>query len=125
MRSRRLKQTKIGCRGSATNFVKNSVRAGLYDIVSTAPLKAEIEKSAELRSCGGCAVKFAKEVGADVAITCEIQKVSNLILNLNLYIKEVNSGKPEKSYSVDLRGDTDEFFDRAVKYIVQNNILGK
>ena len=100
-------------------------KAGLYDIVSTAPLKAEIEKSAELRSCGGCAVKFAKEIGADVAITCETQKVSNLILNLNLYIKEVNSGKPEKSYSVDLRGDTDESFDRAVKYIVQNNILGK
>jgi hypothetical protein len=100
-------------------------KSGLYDIVSTAPLKAEVEKSAELRSCGGCAVGFAKKLGADVAITGEIQKVSNLILNLNLYIKEVNGNQPEKSYSVDIRGDTDESFERAVKYIVQNNILGK
>jgi hypothetical protein len=100
-------------------------KSGLYDIVSTAPLKAEVEKGAELRSCGGCAVGFAKKLGADVAITGEIQKVSNLILNLNVYIKAVNGNQPEKSYSVDIRGDTDESFDRAVKYVVQNNILGK
>jgi hypothetical protein len=100
-------------------------KSGLYDIVSTVPLKEKVEKSAKLRSCGGCAVKFAKELGADFAITCEIQKVSNLILNFNVYIKEIGANAPEKSYSVDMRGDTDESFDRAVKYIVQNNILGK
>ncbi len=55
----------------------------------------------------------------------EIQKVSNLILNLNVYIKDVNGDKPERGYSVDMRGDTDESFDRAVKYIVKHNILGK
>ena len=84
---------------------------GLYDIVSTAPVKDEVEKSADLRSCGGCAVGFAKKLGADVAITGEIQKVSELILNINVYIKQVDSNQPEKSYSVDIRGDTDELFD--------------
>lgn len=99
--------------------------SGRYQIVSTDPVKADVEKSADLRTCGGCAVDFAKKLGADVAITAEIQKVSALILNINVYIKQVNSDKPEQAYSVDIRGDTDESFDRGVKYIVKNNILGQ
>jgi hypothetical protein len=99
--------------------------SGRYEIVPTDSVKAEVEKGADLRTCGGCAVDFAKKLGADVAITAEIQKVSALILNINLYIKDVAGDKPEKSYSVDIRGDTDESFDRGVKYIVKHNVLGQ
>jgi hypothetical protein len=99
--------------------------SGRYAIVSVDPVKGDVAKSADLRTCGGCAVDFAKKVGADVAITAEIQKVSALILNINVYIKDVSGTKPEQSYSVDIRGDTDESFDRGVKYIVKHNILGQ
>lgn len=93
-------------------------KAGLFDVVSIDPVRADVAKSSNLRDCGGCAADFAKKVGARYAITGEIQKVSALILNLNVYIKEVGSSAPEQGFSVDLRGDTDESFDRAVKYIV-------
>ncbi|WP_158807549.1 DUF3280 domain-containing protein [Beijerinckia sp. L45] len=99
--------------------------SGRYQIVSTDPVRADVDKGADLRTCGGCAVDFAKKLGADVAVTAEIQKVSALILNINVYIKEVNGDKPEHPYSVDIRGDTDESFDRGVKYIVKHNILGQ
>jgi hypothetical protein len=99
--------------------------SGKYDIISTDPEKAEIAESADLRTCGGCAVDFAKKLGAQVVITGEIQKVSELILNINVYIKDVNSDKPEHPYSVDIRGDNDESFDHGIKYIVKNNILGE
>ena len=49
--------------------------SGRYTIVSTDPEKDEVAKSADLRTCGGCATDFAKKLGADVAITAEIQKV--------------------------------------------------
>lgn len=106
-------------------FRKLLQESGKFDVVSVDPVKADVAKSPELRSCGGCAETFAKKLGAKLAITGEIQKVSALILNLNVYIKDVDSSKPERAYSVDLRGDTDESFDRAVKYIVKHNILGQ
>lgn len=99
--------------------------SGRYDIVSTDPVKADVAKSPDLRDCGGCADDLARKLGAQVAITGQIQKVSALILNLNVYIKQLGGKEPEKAYSVDLRGDTDESFDRAVKYVVKHNILGR
>ena len=57
-----------------------------------------------------------------VAITGEIQKVSNLILNINVYVKELKGGKPEQACSVDIRGDNDVSFDRGLKYFVKNNL---
>ena len=94
---------------------------GRYEIVSTAPVKADVAK-ADLRACGGCADDFARKLGADVAITGEIQKVSNLILNINVYVKDLRSKAPERAYSVDIRGDNDTSFDHGVKYLVKNRL---
>ena len=79
-------------------------------------------RGADLRKCGGCADEYAKTLGADVAITGEIQKVSNLILNINVYIKDLRNDVPEKAYSVDIRGDNDLSFQRGIKYLVKNNL---
>jgi hypothetical protein len=95
---------------------------GRYEIVSTDPVKADVAKAAELRKCGGCADDFARKLGADVAITGEIQKVSNLILNINVYVKDLKAGTPERAYSVDIRGDNDTSFEHGVKYLVKNSL---
>lgn len=95
---------------------------GRYEIVSTAPVKADVAKGAELRKCGGCADDFARRLGADVAITGEIQKVSNLILNINVYVKNLKDNSPEQAYSVDIRGDNDLSFDHGIKYLVKNRL---
>lgn len=98
--------------------------SGRYQMVSTDPLKAKAQ-SEDLRSCGGCADDYARKVGAQVAITGQIQKVSNLILNINVYIKDLDAKAPEKAYSVDIRGDNEESFDHGIKYLVKHNILGQ
>ena len=98
--------------------------SGKYEVVPiTDKVKQEIAKAAPLRDCGGCAVDFAKELGADVAVTGQIQKVSDLILNINLYFKKVDSKEAETATSVDIRGDNDDSFDHGVRYIVKHNIL--
>jgi len=96
--------------------------SGRYEIVSTDPVKEEVTKGADLRRCNGCAEEYARKLGADVAITGEIQKVSNLILNINVYVKDLRSKKPEQAYSVDIRGNNDNSFDRGLKYLVKNNL---
>ena len=100
------------------------IESGRYQMVSTAPVRAKAQ-SEDLRSCGGCADDYARKVGAQVAITGQIQKVSNLILNINVYIKDLDSKAPERAYSVDIRGDNEESFDHGIKYLVKHNILGQ
>ena len=98
--------------------------SGKYEIVPiTDKVKQEVAKAAPLRDCGGCAVDFAKELGADTAVTGQIQKVSDLILNINLYFRKVDSEAPETATSVDIRGDNDDSFNHGVKYIVKHNVL--
>lgn len=96
--------------------------SGRYVIIPTEPVKADVAKGSELRKCGGCADEYARKLGADVAITGEIQKVSNLILNINVYVKDLKGGTPEKAYTVDIRGDNDLSFQHGVKYLVKNNL---
>lgn len=97
--------------------------SGRYGIVSTDPVREDVKASSDLRACNGCAEDFARKLGADAAITGEVQKVSNLILNINVYVKPLKDGAPEQAYSVDLRGNTDESFDRGIRYLVKNRML--
>ena len=98
--------------------------SGRYEIVPiTEKVTQEVAKSAPLRDCGGCAVDFARELGADVAVTGQIQKVSNLILDITVFMKKVGSNAPETATNVSIRGDNDDSFDHGVKYLVKNNIL--
>jgi hypothetical protein len=46
-----------------------------------------------LQSCGGCDAHYAQQIGADFAITGVVQKVSNLILNMNVYIRDAHTGQ--------------------------------
>lgn len=109
--------------GPLTDLLREQLRSsGRYRIVSTDPVRHEVAKSADLRKCGGCADDFARKLGAEVAITGEIQKVSNLILNINVYVKDLKAGTPEKAYTVDIRGDNDLSFQHGVKYLVKNSL---
>ena len=98
--------------------------SGQYQIVSTDTLKAKAQ-SEDLRSCGGCGEDYARQLGAQLAVTGQIQKVSDLILNINVYIKDVSTKAPEKAYSVDIRGDNEDSFNHGIKYLVKHNILGQ
>ncbi len=52
-----------------------------------------------------------------------IQKVSNLILNFNVYVREARTGELLRTGSVDIRGNTDESWRRGVAYLVRNRLL--
>ena len=52
-----------------------------------------------------------------------MQKVSNLILNLNVYVRDARSGAMLRVSSTDIRGNTDEAWQRGVRYLVRNRLL--
>jgi len=105
----------------------DQLRRGLADtgkflVVDITPLKAEAHRS-NLQACGGCDVKFARQLGADLAITGVVQKVSNLILNMNVYVRDAHTGNLVTAMSADFRGNTDESWSRAMSYLLRNRLL--
>jgi Protein of unknown function (DUF2380) len=93
-----------------------------FESVDIAPV-AEKAKNSNLQSCGFCDAAMAKELGATVAVTGTVQKVSNLILNINLYFRDADTNTMEKVGSVDIRGNTDESWFRGLKYLVKNRLF--
>jgi hypothetical protein len=93
-----------------------------YRPVGTAPVRADVQRQ-DMRSCDGCEAGFARRLGADVSVFGWVQKVSNLILNINLVIRDAGTGKVLRAGSVDIRGDTDESWRRGLQYLLDERIL--
>lgn len=96
--------------------------SGRFTVLDIAPVNAAAHGS-NLQACGGCEVALARQLGADLVITGTVQKVSNLILNINLYLRNVHTGQLVTAMSADMRGNTDEFWTRAANYLLRNRLL--
>lgn len=99
--------------------------SGRYELVDLAPIAADIAKDSPIYKCNGCDDALANKVNADVAMICTVQKVSNLILNINVFVRDVKAGKVVSAYSVDVRGNTDESWLRSIRYLVKNRLLAE
>ena len=75
-----------------------------------------------LPSCDGCEVDVARQVHAVIAVTGWVQKVSNLILNINVVARDIVTGKVIAAGSVDIRGNTDEAWSRGLSYLLRNRL---
>ena len=97
-------------------------KSGQYEVVDIGPVEADAH-GANLQACGGCDGTLAQKVGADLSITGTVQKVSNLILNMNIYIRDISSQKLIASRSADFRSNTDESWSRTLNYLIKNYLL--
>jgi len=55
-------------------------------------------------------------------VTGTVQKVSNLILNLNIYLRDAKDDRLLQSMSADFRGNTGESWSRALSYLIRNKL---
>jgi hypothetical protein len=56
--------------------------SGRFSLLDITPIAREAQAS-NLQACGGCDGRLAQLIGAKLAITGTVQKVSNLILNMS------------------------------------------
>lgn len=96
-----------------------------YEVLDLGGLASEIEKSAPLYKCKGCEIDMARRIGAEVAIAGTVRKISNLILIFHIFVSDVGSGKLTKLHRVDVRGNTDETWLRAVRRLVAYHLAGR
>jgi Protein of unknown function (DUF2380) len=97
----------------------------LYTVLDNAPaaaLIADLEKGYALHDCNGCDVDIGHALGADRVLTAWVQKVSNLILNINIQIRDVKTGLIVLNKSVDIRGNTDDSWSRGIRYMVRSMV---
>jgi hypothetical protein len=98
--------------------------AGRFSFV---PIPPEVQKQAVVGSgfpnCNGCERDLAEKTGAEWVAWGTVQKVSNLILNINLYMEDVQIGRIEFAYSVDIRGNTNESWRHGLNYMIRNYVL--
>jgi Protein of unknown function (DUF2380) len=74
-------------------------------------------------TCDGCELDLARKAGAKVSVIGWVQKVSNLILNINIVMRDVATGQRIAAGSVDIRGDTDESWAHGLSYLLRNRIF--
>ena len=104
-------------------LVETLAASGRYAFVDVAPVAEAADRYQNLAQCNGCDADFARDLGADVAITGEVQKTSNLILHISVYLRDAATGALVGGGSADIRGNTDESWRRGLDFILERRIL--
>lgn len=114
----------IRLRNATLQLQRELAQQHLYRVVDPAPAQQLLR---HLRSqqeymyrCDDCAEQVGRLLGVDLVMATWVQKVSELILNLNVQILDVKTQKLVLVKSVDMRGNTDESWTRAVHYLVRD-----
>jgi hypothetical protein len=94
-----------------------------FRFLDLAPVRTEIDRTTNPGNCNDCEVRMAKQLGADYSVVGQVQKVSNLILSMNLVVRDAQTGTMARGMSVDIRGNTDESWQRGMRYILRNNVF--
>lgn len=102
-----------------TRDLRDSLAKSGFEVIDTAPVAAKVA-AANLQSCGDCTDDFARELGADYAVTGVVYKVSELVLSMNVRVRDAATSTPLTSAVVDMRGNTDESWRRAISYLYRN-----
>ena len=96
----------------------------LYRVIDTAAAKELIEAQRErhefLYRCNACLTEIGQRLGTRLVAVGWVQRVSELILNINVSVRDAQTDAEVLSKSVDLRGNTDETWARGVNFMLRD-----
>ena len=91
--------------------------------MDVAPVRDKLARVDSIRGCNGCELDLARQLGAEQVAYGWVQKVSNLILNVNLVVEDAATGKTLHAESVDIRGNTDEPWTGGLRYLLNERMF--
>jgi Protein of unknown function (DUF2380) len=97
--------------------------SGRFELVDTAPVADQVDAAGVLWSCNGCEVGIARRLDAELVLVGWVQKVSNLMLNFNVVMRDTTTREQVFATSVDIRGNTDESWQHGIRYLLENRLL--
>ncbi|MDE2582142.1 MAG: DUF3280 domain-containing protein [Rhodospirillales bacterium] len=94
--------------------------SGRYRLLDPAQVEAAQKNEPGAADCGSCAAALARKLGAGLVAMDYVQKVSDLILNINVIIEDARTGKMVGGGSADIRGNTDLSWQRGLAFLLSN-----
>jgi hypothetical protein len=104
-------------------YIRQTLQEQGLMLVDLGPVAEEMARTVNPSACNDCELRMARRLGARYAVVSEVQKVSNLILSMNLYIRDAQTGANLRGLAVDIRGNTDESWLRGIRYILRNAVF--
>ncbi|MCA0848735.1 DUF3280 domain-containing protein [Salipiger thiooxidans] len=104
-------------------LVRTRFTAEGYEFADLEPVATERDRIVNPAKCYGCDTRMATKLGADYSLVGEVQKVSNLIVTMNLQMRSAETGDMVKGRVVDIRSNTDESWRRGMTYILDNTFF--
>ncbi len=105
-------------------FAEGVASAGVYRVVelgAARPLHDDYRgRMQNVHRCGYCQVEIGRAAGARLVAAGWVQKVSNLILNINIEIRDVEADRVVLTKSVDIRSNTDQSWERGMRFMVRD-----
>jgi hypothetical protein len=104
------------------------IREELYDVIDSAPVAELIRTEAARQSllrCNGCELDIAREAGADRVLLAWVRKISNLILNINIEVRDAKTGEVVLGKTVWMRGNNDRSWQRGIDFMVREMVEKK
>jgi len=98
---------------------------GRYETVDLSADSDRIAKLGYQRSCMTCFMDVARERGAEVAVFGTVNKISTLILSMEIKVMSVETGKEITRGVADIRGDNDRAWLRGMQWLVQHRIASE
>jgi hypothetical protein len=104
------------------------IKEELYDVIDSAPVAQLIRTEAahqSLLSCNGCELDIARKAGADRILLAWVRKISNLILNINIEVRDAETGQVVLGKTVWMRGNNDRSWQRGIDFMVREMVEKK
>lgn len=99
-------------------------QAQLYALVDNDAARAAVAQArathARLYECAGCAQDIGRAARAELVLVGWVQKVSQLILNVNVELRETATDRVVLTKSVDMRGNNDDSWQRAMRFMLRD-----
>ena len=94
-----------------------------FTLLDLGPIAEELENTTNPANCYGCELRMAEKLNAGYVLVGVVQKVSNLIISMNLVMRDVATGEVVRGRSVDVRSNTDQSWLRGMNYILKNTFF--
>ncbi|MCB1526963.1 MAG: DUF3280 domain-containing protein [Hyphomicrobiaceae bacterium] len=98
---------------------------GRYEIIAGAAFLKAVSEKGPIHKCNGCEDDIAKAAGAELALIAIVEKLSDLLFNFNLYLRDVKDAKLKAIMSTTIQGSTDEAWLRGIRYLAERKLLVK
>lgn len=93
-----------------------------YEVTGIRDTAAAADVPASMASCNGCEVDLGRKAGADIVVTGFIHKISTLILNLQIIMRDVGSGDVIAVGNADIRGDNERAWRHGVEWLLRHRL---